>query len=324
MHLKVAADMRMHAFSDDQDGNLASSALPFVFATIGMGLLGVGALLSIMPVVFAGAGLTVLAFATYLIASALDRQDRRKEDERERAAAAHAAFRHEQAQAAAAPRNPLADQAVAALTGEGRGGIYPPLPSQMEQGEIHTPGHAAPRAHAAQESWEPGAKVGPQGWDDPPQEEIVEFEEVPQVMTQTTSGGGVRVAATQRPATNGHRVAPAQPDPTEDPHDFRIWPGAKDVDSWSSFTGEHRPRPTRYTEEDLKRSMDERRRQYADRLPTVGAILADVSMKETERERLQREATRGKCSKCASIIWAPKKRPIVLKCPGCGHKAKLY
>ncbi len=67
--------------------------------------------------------------------------------------------------------------------------------------------------------------------------------------------------------------------------------------------------------------MAARRKEFAGKLPTVGAILAGV---DARNDPATRDMTRGKCSQCESVIWAPKQRPILLKCPSCGHKARLY
>lgn len=330
--------MRMHAFRHDQHGSFASAALPLVFATLGMTLLGVGAVLSIMPMAFAGIGLAVVGFAAYLIASGMDRQDRRRAPQRDRAEEARIAFGQDMREAEPLRRSPLADEAVAALTGEARGGIWPPIGSHGTQGapraaeaRQHEEPLLRPMAPPAQGVWAPGGKVGPAGWDDEEEDEVVEFSPVARnAARETHSAGGVTfVEGTFDPHDEDlpqarPRVQPARPDPTPKEHDFRVWPGAKDIDSWTTFTGERKPQTSRFSDEEIKAAMTDRRRQMAGRLPMVGAILSDVSLKESEVERLKREATRGKCSQCAAIIWAPKKRPIVLKCPGCGHKAKLY
>lgn len=290
---------RPDLFRDDT-GNLATFALPLLLGSMGMTLLAVGAIMGLVPLVLAGAGLTVVGFAAYLIGEGVRQSElraakRHKKTERPRPEVRRRPGRP------VAERSPLADAAVAALSGETKsGGIWPPLPS--------TTG-AKPQG-APVSYWEPGTKVATDAFDDG-DEAFVDLE-----LVETAPAARAPVTHTH----SGPSVLVAEADDDGPGRDYRIWPGAKDVGRWSHFTGES-SRSERYTREDLSERMKERRARITKDLPTVGAILAAPGAEERDARK---GMSRGKCSRCEAALWAPDKRPITLKCPGCGHKARLY
>lgn len=304
--------VRRHRLAHDTAGSLASAVLPALLGTFGLVLISAGAFLALVPLVMAGAGLCVVGFAAYLIAEKVRRDEARA---RARAAEAKAARKKEAAAGFAdwkeggpaplPPRSPLADAAVEALTGDGdRGGVWPPLGASDASAE-----RGRPVTH-----WEPDGDVGPEAFTrGRAQEEEIRFEAVPpQTAAQGVHGGTTATAP---------RVHAAEPDAA--PRDFRVWPGTKDMQGWERFSGSGGPRAGQVDPETVRARMKERRAKMAEGLPLVGAMLADEGDVE-KRPAAFADKTRGKCSRCSSMIWAPKRRPIVLKCPSCGHKAKLY
>lgn len=301
--------MGMHRLLRDERASLTSAILPMLLATTGLLLLAGGAVLSLVPLLVLGAGLAVIGVVMYLLSVALDQADRSRQQTRTRARAdAEKAFATDQAHIPRATRSPLADEAVAALTGSTQeGGIYPPL------GTSATSTPTAP-ARSAVGMWEPGASPTPAGFNGTPPGDLVEFQQVdPQQVGQLVAAGSNHVEWDRQEAS---AARPAD-------HDFRIWPGAKEANGWTTFTGERKPRPERASEEDIRTAMAARRKDLASRLPTVGAILSHVDERDG-RQAGQADMTKGRCSQCESVLWAPKQRPILLKCPGCGHKARLF
>ncbi|HUE96348.1 MAG TPA: hypothetical protein VMN39_06790 [Longimicrobiaceae bacterium] len=268
--------------------------MPLLLGSVGMTLLAVGAMWSVVPLLLVGAGVAVVGFAAFLIGEGV-RQSEIRAARKRSAKKAQTAPKRSRPAPPVVQRNPLADAAVEALTGDAKGGIWPPL--------------ASSQASAPQVSyWAPGAKVATPAFDD--EMAFVDLEPVavpsgrPRSM-QIDGGSSVLVAELDGPAQE---------------RDYRVWPGARDLGRWSHFTGES-SRSDRYTKEDLSARMKERRALITKDLPTVGAILAEA---DRPKDGGAKGMTKGKCSQCEAALWAPTKRPITLKCPGCGHKARLY
>jgi hypothetical protein len=66
-----------------------------------------------------------------------------------------------------------------------------------------------------------------------------------------------------------------------------------------------------------------KRQEFTKTMPIVRSVFEGPE-EEEEPEIPQRPGkTRGQCSSCQTYIWAPKKRPIKLRCPKCGKVALL-
>lgn len=311
-------------------GNVVAASLPYLFAAAGMVLVGVALVLQMAILVLAGAGLVVIAGAMYLIAKAVQRAEARRHPEGNMDAGPV----QRSSKKPLPPRGPLADAAVDALTRhDGPGGVWPPLsgkrggrddPPQPQQHQSTQSGHSTPANGVSM--WDPHSQVGSEAFRDDPDapgwdaqgsleeegdEALLEF---------------ARADAPIAGRTHGHAQGAPSPStarPTEAPpsleRDFRVWPGAQDAGQWDRWSG--RAKEERTSDQRRMASMEERRKRLAERLPTVGAILASP---EKDEEPPRSGATRGKCSSCQHYLWAPQKRPITLKCPACGHKARLY
>lgn len=70
-----------------------------------------------------------------------------------------------------------------------------------------------------------------------------------------------------------------------------------------------------------KRTAVERRPDMVRDLPILRTVFAEPDAPQTPQNRTGK--TRGKCSACNTLLWAPARRPIKLRCPKCGHTATL-
>jgi hypothetical protein len=70
-----------------------------------------------------------------------------------------------------------------------------------------------------------------------------------------------------------------------------------------------------------KRNAVERRPEMVKDLPILRAVFAEADLPQSPENRTGK--TRGKCSSCSTLLWAPARRPIKLRCPKCGHTATL-
>lgn len=66
-----------------------------------------------------------------------------------------------------------------------------------------------------------------------------------------------------------------------------------------------------------------RRREMVSGLPLVRSILADDPPEAMQVSPHPAGKTRGQCSACGTMLWAPRERPIRLRCPRCGHVRTL-
>jgi hypothetical protein len=331
--------MRMHsrpsthqAPARAKTGSIVTSALPLLLAATGMLLIGTALILDIGLLVLAGAGIVVIAVAVYGIAAGLDRSDRRHAQ----GTKAQAPEKIPRGETGLPPRGELADAAVDALTRtDGPGGVWPPLSHQQAGSQpTRSPPAAARSARAAPDGqavnvWEPHGKVTPRSFEDPStgpgswpethegeveQEALMEFQAAT-APTQNTQDTNTQLT---RPQPQWDPPAPTQaPAPQE--RDMRVWPGASGLGNWDHLSRQDENQ--RMSETRRAASMKERRDRLAERLPTVGAILASPTKDDAPPKS---GATRGKCSSCENYLWAPPQRPITLKCPSCGHKARLY
>lgn len=323
MHLRpYLAGRRARA----SQGNIVAASLPFLFAAVGMTLIGIALVLQMGILVLAGAGLVVIAGAMYLISKAVQRSFGEPHHPGHEGRGSSG----KSGRQPLPPRGPLADAAVDALTRhDGPGGVWPPLSGKRQeeaQGQRSTR-EESPRSANGISMWDPHGQVAPEAfqdheaerpmWDaqEAPQEEddqaLLEFTRAdaptparPQANRNAAYGGGAGHAGSHAPDMD---------------RDFRVWPGAQDAGQWDRWSG--RAKQERTSDQRRMASMEERRKQLAERLPTVGAILASPHKDE---DPPRSGATRGKCSSCQHYLWAPQKRPITLKCPACGHKARLY
>ncbi|HEX9816493.1 MAG TPA: hypothetical protein VGB18_05895 [Candidatus Thermoplasmatota archaeon] len=67
----------------------------------------------------------------------------------------------------------------------------------------------------------------------------------------------------------------------------------------------------------------QRRKEMVSGLPLLTSILADEPPAATQVAPAQPGKTRGQCSACGTMLWAPSQRPLRLRCPRCGHVRTL-
>jgi len=152
--------------------------------------------------------------------------------------------------------------------------------------------------------WEPGAAPAPPAFRDAGSgEELVEF----QVVNPATSRP-VAVAAPTTPVATAE--IPVERPSSQFVPDLH---GSKHADFYD--------RKPRYEKVGLEQEMRRRRERMARDLPLVGSMLTDQPRPEPRESHPGK--TRGKCSKCSTYLWAPAKRPLRVRCPTCGHEARL-
>jgi hypothetical protein len=66
-----------------------------------------------------------------------------------------------------------------------------------------------------------------------------------------------------------------------------------------------------------------RRKEMVSGLPLLSTILADEPPVATMVTAPTPGKTRGQCSACGTMLWAPTQRPIRLRCPRCAHVRTL-
>ena len=66
-----------------------------------------------------------------------------------------------------------------------------------------------------------------------------------------------------------------------------------------------------------------RRKEMVSGLPLLSTILADEPPAATMVPAPTPGKTRGQCSACGTMLWAPTQRPIRLRCPRCAHVRTL-
>ncbi len=324
--------MRMHSrpylgprLDRATQGNILAASLPFLFAAAGLIVIGVALVLQLAILVLAGAGMVVIAGAMYLISKAVERSYGDPQDPM-----AHGG--HDTpgrtGKQPLPPRGPLADAAVDALTRhDGPGGVWPPLSGKRPAQEAADPSVQEDAARSANgvSMWDPHGQVGPQSFKDERDAPRWDAEEAGEDDDQAMLEFQRADAPVRgQPQTTTNAFPPQAGRPSQAPvspmdRDFRVWPGAHDAGQWDRWSG--RAKEERTSDQRRMASMEERRKRLAERLPTVGAILASP---EKDEDPPRSGATRGKCSSCQHYLWAPQKRPITLKCPACGHKARLY
>lgn len=68
----------------------------------------------------------------------------------------------------------------------------------------------------------------------------------------------------------------------------------------------------------------QRRKEMVSGLPLVASILADEPPAATQVVAPPAAGkSRGQCSACGTMLWAPAQRPLRLRCPRCGHVRTL-
>lgn len=66
----------------------------------------------------------------------------------------------------------------------------------------------------------------------------------------------------------------------------------------------------------------QKRKEFTADMPIVRSIFEDEP--EEDEAPVERDGkTRGQCGECGTYLWAPKRRPIRLRCPKCGKVARL-
>jgi hypothetical protein len=66
-----------------------------------------------------------------------------------------------------------------------------------------------------------------------------------------------------------------------------------------------------------------RRKEMVSGLPLVSSILADEPPAAQQVAPSVPGKSRGQCSACGTMLWAPATRPLRLRCPRCGHVRTL-
>ncbi len=67
----------------------------------------------------------------------------------------------------------------------------------------------------------------------------------------------------------------------------------------------------------------QRRKEMVSGLPLLTSILAGEPPAATQVAAPPPGKTRGQCSACSTMLWAPSQRPLRLRCPRCGHVRTL-
>lgn len=67
----------------------------------------------------------------------------------------------------------------------------------------------------------------------------------------------------------------------------------------------------------------QRRKEIVSGLPLLTSILADETPAASQVQTPTPGKTRGQCSACGTMLWAPAQRPIRLRCPRCAHVRTL-
>ncbi len=68
----------------------------------------------------------------------------------------------------------------------------------------------------------------------------------------------------------------------------------------------------------------QKRKEFTADMPIVRSIFEDEPEDDEDDGPVERDGkTRGQCGECGTYLWAPKRRPIRLRCPKCGKVARL-
>lgn len=324
-----APQLRLGRLRNDVAAAAATATIPILLGVAGLGFIAAGAVFAIVPLIVLGAGSTLFGFALFAIAEKALRDHSRRAAAGVRSAASRPRAMHgvrgpnaasEWASAVVQPRRKFKDEAVDAIMTSG-------APSKLIQPSLtaaatYPPANARPgRATAGHVSHhEPFGMVEGPGFEAYPSDDHVIFEAYEADMAAVPAAPMMTPVVT----ANGHLLQTHQsvhaPEP---PRDNRAWPGHSGPGKWGEFSGTEPKRVPGYDPHEAERRIRARRTEMAARLPVIGSML-DPSAAPQELKDPNAGKTRGKCSQCSSIIWAPDRRPLVLKCPTCGHKAKLY
>lgn len=189
----------------------------------------------------------------------------------------------------------------AAASSRRRGG------SASSSGQPAPPPAPRPRRPAPNQGvrhWEPGTAPAPASFHDASTgEELVEF----MVVNPATTPPMVVSTPTREVSA---------PVPVERPSSEFV----PDLNA-SRYAAFYEPKKPRYEKTGLSDELKRRRERMARELPLVGGMLSDEPRPEPAESHPGK--TRGKCSKCNTYLWAPAKRPLRVRCPKCGHEARL-